>query len=240
MLRTDPEAGDADLTDSRDREFRRIAEDLCPLADRFGRILADLSPLLRALGSSAAPPLSPMGTGISPALVTSNPLSPDYFPAPEHPSNNMLEMSLASLLRPRSVCNQLFRKLCLSSCLLFDSLFLVFSSILSLSFPYLTFQLLPFSFNTRLPLWTPRAPSPPPLRAFRQPISTSAQPPLGLGLRSAVLLGSGSLGIGMDPQNQGSGMPGLGGLRGTTRLGFGGSGGGIFDIHIAVLPPSRR
>jgi hypothetical protein len=111
VLRSDPEAGDADLTDSRDRDFRRIAEDLCPLADRFGRILADLSPLLRALGSSAAPALSPMGTGISPAWGTSNPLSPDYFPAPEHPSNNMLEMSLASLLRPRSVrksvCNRL-------------------------------------------------------------------------------------------------------------------------------------
>ena len=103
VLRSDPEASDADLTESRDREFRRIAEDLCPLADRFGRVLADLSPLLRALGSSAAPALSPMGTGISPAWGTSNPLSPDYFPAPEHPSNNMLEMSLASLLRPRCV-----------------------------------------------------------------------------------------------------------------------------------------
>lgn len=222
VLRSDPEAVDANLADSRDREFRRIAEDLCPLADRFGRILADLSPLLRAMGSSAALALSPNGTGISPAWGTSNPLSPDYFPAPEHPSNNMLEMSLASLLRPRSVCNWLW--------LLVRGLPL---------FLILIYFFIPSSFSRSFSS-SLRAPSPPPLRAFRQPISTSAQPPLGLGLRSAVLLGAGSIGIGMDTPNQGSGMSGLGGLRGTTRLGFGGSGGGIFDIHIAVLPPSRR
>lgn len=60
-----------------------------------------------------------------------------------------------------------------------------------------------------------------------------------------MLLGGGSIGIGIDPQTQtpgvqGLGMQSLGGLRGTTRLGLGASGGGIFDIHIAVLPPSRR
>ena len=90
-------------------------------------------------------------------------------------------------------------------------------------------------------------------------MSTSAQPPIGLGLRSAVLLGgsAGAIDVG---QNLG---PGLGvplavhghdvagarvgtgvntiGLRGgATRLGLGLGSGGVFDIHIAVLPPSRR
>ena len=102
----------------------------------------------------------------------------------------------------------------------------------------------------------PRAPSPPPLRAFRQPLSTSAQPPIGLGLRSAVLL-SGSSGPIDAGSNLGPGItaaqavtgPGIAGsrvgmglnsigLRQATRLGLGS--GGIFDIHIAVLPPSRR
>lgn len=90
------------MTAERDKDFKRIADELCPLADRFGRVLTDLSPLLRALGSTAAPALSPIGNGIA-TWGTQNPLSPDYFPAPEHPSNNMLEMSLASLLRPRYI-----------------------------------------------------------------------------------------------------------------------------------------
>lgn len=93
---------DAPMTAERDKDFKRIADELCPLADRFGRVLTDLSPLLRALGSTAAPALSPIGNGIA-TWGTQNPLSPDYFPAPEHPSNNMLEMSLASLLRPRYI-----------------------------------------------------------------------------------------------------------------------------------------
>lgn len=96
----DATAEDTATASERDKEFKRIADELCPLADRFGRVLTDLSPLLRALGSTTAPALSPIGNGIT-TWGAQNPLSPDYFPAPEHPSNNMLEMSLASLLRPR-------------------------------------------------------------------------------------------------------------------------------------------
>jgi hypothetical protein len=99
---------DTATASERDKEFKRIADELCPLVDRFGRVLTDLSPLLRALGSTTAPALSPIGNGIT-TWGAQNPLSPDYFPAPEHPSNNMLEMSLASLLRPRYYTNSLFR-----------------------------------------------------------------------------------------------------------------------------------
>ena len=98
----DAVAGDTAIATERDKDFKRITDELCPLADRFGRVLTDLSPLLRALGSSTAPALTPIGNGIT-TWGTQNPLSPDYFPAPEHPSNNMLEMSLASLLRPRYI-----------------------------------------------------------------------------------------------------------------------------------------
>jgi hypothetical protein len=86
----------------------------------ISRVLTDLSPLLRTLASTLTPTSPSSSTSTLPSVLNVNNLPMDYFPAPEHPSNNILEMSLASLLRPR-------------------------------------------------------APSPPPLRAFRQPISTSAQ-----------------------------------------------------------------
>lgn len=106
----DATAEDTSTASERDKDFKRIADELCPLADRFGRVLTDLSPLLRALGSTTAPALCPTGNGIT-TWGAQNPLSPDYFPAPEHPSNNMLEMSLASLLRPRYISKYLRRYL---------------------------------------------------------------------------------------------------------------------------------
>ena len=112
----DAVAEDPAMAAERDKDFKRIADELCPLADRFGRVLTDLSPLLRALGSSTASALSPLGNGIT-TWGTQNPLSPDYFPAPEHPSNNMLEMSLASLLRPRYTYDFHIRPLTLSTLL---------------------------------------------------------------------------------------------------------------------------
>ena len=107
---------DSNYIENRDNEFRLIVDNLCPLIDRFGRILTDLSPLLRALSSSSAPPLSSLPStdsnlfwgmvqgqnqGQSQNQNQQNIIPGDYFPAPEHPSNNMLEISLASLLRPR-------------------------------------------------------------------------------------------------------------------------------------------
>ena len=109
---------DTNYIENRDRDFRLIVDSLCPLVDRFGRILTDLSPLLRALSSSSAPPLSSLpstdsnlfwgmgqgqgqGQGQNQNQNQQNIIPGDYFPAPEHPSNNMLEISLASLLRPR-------------------------------------------------------------------------------------------------------------------------------------------
>lgn len=112
----DTTAEDTAAASERDKDFKRIADELCPLADRFGRVLTDLSPLLRALGSTTAPALSPTGNSIT-TWGAQNPLSPDYFPAPEHPSNNMLEMSLASLLRPRYIPQYLRRRITQSPCL---------------------------------------------------------------------------------------------------------------------------
>ena len=139
------------------------------------------------------------------------------------------------------------------------TLFLIYVSLyISLSF-YCSLSLTTSPFQTLFD--PPRAPSPPPLRAFRQPLSTSAQPPIGLGLRSAVLLGGSAGAIDVGPNlGPGLGVPlaihghghdvagarvGTGvntiGLRGgATRLGLGLGSGGVFDIHIAVLPPSRR
>lgn len=102
VLRNDdvPPDSDEDYKVTRDARFRNLIQDLCPLADRFGRVLTDLSPLLRALSASNAPPLSAVAAETS-HWGPQNALPGDYFPAPEHPTSNMLEMSLASLLRPR-------------------------------------------------------------------------------------------------------------------------------------------
>ena len=135
------------------------------------------------------------------------------------------------------------------------TLFLIYVSLYISLFFYRSLSLTTSPFQTLFD--PPRAPSPPPLRAFRQPLSTSAQPPIGLGLRSAVLLGGSAGAIDVGPNlGPGLGVPlaihghdvagarvGTGvntvGLRGgATRLGLGS--GGVFDIHIAVLPPSRR
>jgi hypothetical protein len=84
-----------------------------------------------------------------------------------------------------------------------------------------------------------RAPSPPPLRAFRQPISSAAQPPRNPGFRPGI--------VGLEERGfgpiAGSGSVinnGLAGLRGTTLVELGGNTGGTFDIHISLLAPPRR
>lgn len=163
-----------------DAEFRQIAEELCPLVDRFGRVLTDLSPLLRTLASSFSTP-QPNSSNTLPSVLNVRTLPMDYFPAPEHPSNNVLEMSLASLLRPR-------------------------------------------------------APSPSPLRAFRQPISTSAQAPigLGLGLRANILSpGAAADALGIRNLDVGGGNHGH-----TALVGLGS--GGVFDIHLLLSSALRN
>jgi hypothetical protein len=95
------EGSNAKQDRNEDAELRQLAEELCPLADRFGRVLTDLSPLLRVLALSLAPTPSDAATSATHGTQMAPSVPLDYFPVIEHPANSILEMSLASLLRPR-------------------------------------------------------------------------------------------------------------------------------------------
>jgi hypothetical protein len=85
--------------------LQRAAEDLCPLADRFGRVLIEAAPLLvRYSGVLAAADRAAAAgmNGTSSSTERADGMPDDYFPAPEHRTHyNLLEFSLASMLRPR-------------------------------------------------------------------------------------------------------------------------------------------
>jgi hypothetical protein len=81
------ESSSSSSSSSSGDRLRSLAEELCPLADRFGRILTDMSPLLNKLA------LPPGGTSAAAEEAAAQPV--DQGPL------SLLEMSLASLLRPR-------------------------------------------------------------------------------------------------------------------------------------------
>jgi hypothetical protein len=184
------------------RRLQRAADDLCPLADRFGRALTDAAPLLRNFATSLAvadrADTSAAGGG-------GGALPPEYFPLPEHPSTySTNEFSLASLLRPRP-------------------------------------------------------PSPLPLQAFRQPVSSTTQPmtafisiagTVGAHVATArsdvgafadavggrsIRGGGRSSTTGLDTASSSAGLMRGGGGGGAD--GGSGTGSESFDIHINVVSP---
>jgi len=73
-----------------DARLRHLAQELCPLIDRFGRVLTDIAPHLWEMGGIDATPPAP-GSGV-PVNVAG---------ASEANADNVFEASLLSLLRER-------------------------------------------------------------------------------------------------------------------------------------------